>query len=562
MKWFYNFKIGTKLIISFLIVAIIAGGIGVLGVININRLNSNDQYMYNQMTVPLGEMVTIVESYQRMRGNVKDIILASTPDEIADYESKIDERNKEFNEALTSFQTTLFSDEGRALVEEMFTLKEDMDAQVNEIIQLVKNGDKATATYEVQYGQFETLRQQMEANYRKLVELKVLMAETTKTNNQSVAQSSSVITIVLLIAGMIISMLLGVFISSIIKKPINQMVDASKRMADGDLDVYVDLDTKDELGVLAKSFNRMAQNMNQVLLNINEATSQVASGSRQVSDSSVSLSQGATEQASAVEQLTSAIEQIAAQTKQNADHANEANGLAEFSKTSAIEGNRQMQEMLHSMDEISDSSHNISKIIKVIDEIAFQTNILALNAAVEAAKAGQNGKGFAVVAVEVRNLAARSADAAKETTTLIEGSIKKVDSGTKIANRTAEELRKIVESIEKVYELISQISLASNEQAIGVNQVNTGVNQISNVVQSTSATSQETAAASEELASQAEMLKEQVARFKLRVTGFERRNNDDNRSSNLEYGNFQKNEQEFSQGVKQIFLNDDEFGKY
>jgi methyl-accepting chemotaxis protein len=241
----------------------------------------------------------------------------------------------------------------------------------------------------------------------------------------------------------------------------------------------------------------------------------VASGSRQVSEGSQSLSQGTTEQASSIQELTATITEIAAQTRQNATNANEANQLASQARENAIKGNQQMQHMIEAMTEISTSSSNISKIIKVIDDIAFQTNILALNAAVEAARAGQHGKGFAVVAEEVRNLAARSAEAARETTVLIEGSIQKVGDGNAIALETGKSLDMIVEDISRTDDLIDSIANASNEQASGLAQINEGVVQVSNVVQANSATSEQSAAASEELSSQAQLLKELTGSFKL-----------------------------------------------
>ena len=287
-------------------------------------------------------------------------------------------------------------------------------------------------------------------------------------------------------------------------------------MSKGNLDLDIKGDYKGDFVEIKSSTNLIIDFLNEVFNDMNNASGQVASGARQISDSAQALSQGTTEQASSLEELTASIEEISSQTKLNAQNANQANELAETAKTNAIQGNTQMKEMLKAMEEINVSSTNISKIIKVIDEIAFQTNILALNAAVEAARAGQHGKGFAVVAEEVRNLAARSANAAKETTEMIEGSIKKVEGGTRIANETANALNKIVEGIAKVATLVGDIAVASNEQASGIAQINQGVMQVSQVVQTNSATSEESAAASEELSSQAELLKELVGKFKLK----------------------------------------------
>lgn len=300
-----------------------------------------------------------------------------------------------------------------------------------------------------------------------------------------------------------------------IKGYITEISDVLGSIAEGDMCVTISSEYKGEFIALKESINMIADSLNSTLSEIKNAASQVASGTSQVSAGSQTISQGATEQAGAIEELSESVTQIAAQTRQNAENAAMASRLALNTQADAMAGNGQMKELQDAMEKINASSESISKIIKVIDDIAFQTNILALNAAVEAARAGVHGKGFAVVAEEVRNLAARCASAAKETTEHIEGTIKKVEDGSRIADQTAAALSGIVASVEKAAALIGQIAAASGEQATGIAQVDRGVVQLSQVVQINSATAEQAAAASEELSGQADLLKSMVAQFRL-----------------------------------------------
>lgn len=573
MNWFSNLKIKVKLVICFIILALFTGAVGIIGISNMGMINERGDDIYNNNFLASQELAKIQKSLLLIRS---EYFLMLYERDTAQFQTRLNTINnlsEETNEILSSYEMHRLTTEESTLLKTLKSNLTDYRQIRAEHIAMVQEGryDEAVANISV----FAGAREKVEQDIQALIDYNIQSAEKKSIDNTEDFKNQSFIMILIIGVGILLAMGIGFAVAQMISKPLSQIVDAADKIAAGDLDVQIDVNTKDEIGILAKAFKKMSDTLHEVMSSIGAASEQVAAGSKQVSNSSMILSQGATEQASSVEELTASLEQISAQTRQNAEDATQANELAENAKSNALKGNTQMQGMLKAMEEINDSSSNISKIIKVIDEIAFQTNILALNAAVEAARAGQHGKGFAVVAEEVRNLAARSANAAKETTDMIEGSIKKVEGGTKIANETALALDSIVAGVSKVAALVSNIAIASNEQALGVEQINQGIMQVSEVVQNNSATSEESAAASEELAGQAELLKEQVNKFKLKRshgTLSHYRNIEDMSPEvlrMLEQMNEKKNSFKYEAYTEnspsrssKIALSDNEFGKY
>lgn len=383
-----------------------------------------------------------------------------------------------------------------------------------------------------------------------------ILEEGMITTVQSVVISAAII--------LVVAAAVAYFISKGIARPIQKVTEAAQRIADGNFDVQLKVRSKDEVGRLAKAFNltieklvnyqgyideisdalnnvsrgnlrvelqreyagqfkKLKDNMqalltklNATILQINQSALQVGSGSEQMANGAQSLSQGATEQASSIEELSASIAEFTEQIRKNAANAKVAHDKSELAGKEMHTSNVQMNEMMSAMNQITVKASEISKIIKIIDDIAFQTNILALNAAVEAARAGIAGKGFAVVADEVRSLAGKSAEAAKNTTVLIEETINAVENGSQIAGKTAASLETSVKATSEVVALIDEIAHASQEQATAILQINQGIEQISSVVQINAATAEESAATSEELSGQSNVLKELISKFNLR----------------------------------------------
>lgn len=559
MELFRNLKIKQKLVTCFILLAAVTGIVGVFGIYTMNKINAQSENMYYNNLVPSQKLASIHAAMEDIRANQLLAVYERNPATLQTRLDAIDAAVESDNALLKEYEATISDEENRTLFTTLTNSLADYRELRNANLELVKaqKYDEALSGLDAVSKARQTVDEDLEA----LINYNTTQAEAVLAQNTAQFRTQSITMIIFIVVGIGLAVGLGLLVANMISTPLRRMVDAAEEIAGGNLDVDVKIDSRDEVGELGSAFVKMTDHINEIMTNIDSAAEQVAAGSKQIADSSMGLSQGATEQASSIEELTASIEEISAQTRLNADSAGEANALAELTRTNAVEGNNEMKRMLKSMEEINESSTNISKIIKVIDEIAFQTNILALNAAVEAARARQHGKGFAVVAEEVRNLAARSADAAKETTRMIEGSIKKVDDGTKIATTTAAALNQIVDDVAKVSGIVENIAIASNEQAIGISQINQGIMQVSEVVQMNSATSEESAAASEELSSQAELLREQAARFTLKKSRrFDYRGAEESLSEN--HSTRRKTVNNPVSKPTRIALSDNEFGKY
>ena len=373
-------------------------------------------------------------------------------------------------------------------------------------------------------------------------------------NPEQYLKSFKIFSGICFVAMMVLMSGIILWIRKVFDKTLTQLVVAAKKLSIGDLDITIEKHSDDEFGelieavqklvahnkylesvleeaaggnmvvevkvesekdALGKALKTLIENNFKAITSVKDAISQVMTSSSQVASASESLAQGSTEQASAIQQVTASINDVAEKTKNNAEEANQAKRSINNVIAEVQNGNQQMEEMMNAMNDINKSSEGVYKIIKVIDDIAFQTNILALNAAVEAARAGEAGKGFAVVAEEVRNLAAKCASAAAETAEMIENSIEKIGTGSQIADATFKSLEIITKEIKQSGKIVDEITEASNYQATAITQIDQAITQVSEVVQTNSATSEECAAASIELSSQAKGVLSLLAAYNL-----------------------------------------------
>ncbi len=561
-----NLKVGKKFIVVF-------GGIIVcttiaLIVLLTGMTNTANRYTYFY-TKNYAVVTSIGDMRARLQASVKSVALSSVEPTDEGVEAQIADADNYYNLYTERKNWVMQNYEGDlSLMREVDSLVQSMEDEKARIYELCR---AETSTNSISQEAQTLLVEQYAPTLQKAALTLQSFGEQVRgevdqnyANAMKLEKSFMVISIIVSIITILIAAFLALYLTKSIVSPIKQVQIAMENITNGNLAIKLTHISKDELGMLQDSVRHMSDFLNNVindeehilsslgkgdfqadtqigeeyyvgvynallqsirdvrdtlsstLAQINESSDQVAIGANQVSAGAQALSQGATEQASSVQELAATISEISSAINHNAENAKGASEKSNTVKDRAAEGSKQMQEMLAAMGEISDSSNEIGKIVKTIEDIAFQTNILALNAAVEAARVGSAGKGFAVVADEVRNLASKSADASKNTSFLIDRSLQAVENGSKIANETAASLGEIVEGIDEVTAAVDEISEASNNQATSVGQVSQGIDQISAVVQNNSATAEQSAAASEELSGQAQMLKNLVGQFNLK----------------------------------------------
>ena len=512
---FKNLSIKSRLVFILAFLSVLLLVIGIIGLNGMSKTEAGLKTVYEDRTIPLGQVGNIEVLLLKNRIAITAALATPTPEVIADSTAKVETNIAEISKIWDAYMATYLTPEEKVLADKFAVDRKVFVVEGLKPAIAALRANDIEAANQIVVDKIRPLYQPVGEGIGALAKLQLDVAKQEYELAQARSASSRNIAIAAIAIGLGLAAWLGFLLIRAITRPLDAAVKLARAVAEGDLTQRIEVKSSDEVGQMMQALKEMNDSLVRVVGQVRSGVDTVATASGQIAAGNLDLSSRTEQQASSLEETASSMEELTSTVRQNAENARQANQLVVSTADVAVKGGQVVGQVVDTMASIKDSSRKISDIIGVIDGIAFQTNILALNAAVEAARAGEQGRGFAVVASEVRNLAQRSASAAKEIKGLIEDSVGKVDAGGKLVDEAGHTMDEIVSSVKRVTDIMSEIAAASQEQSSGIEQVNQAITQMDDVTQQNAALVEEAAAAAESLQDQASKLAEAVSVFKL-----------------------------------------------